>query len=52
MSRVIDEHRQYLSDAARVSAFASAIAEVVRTSGQLAGLWELASRAWFPAETA
>ena len=30
MSRVIDEHRQYLADAARVSAFASAIAEVVR----------------------
>jgi Ribosomal protein L11 methyltransferase (PrmA) len=30
VSRVIDEHRLYLSDAARVSAFASAIAEVVR----------------------
>lgn len=30
MSRVIDEHRLYLSDAARVSAFAAAIAEVVR----------------------
>ena len=30
MSRVIDEHRLYLSDAARVSAFASAIAEIVR----------------------
>ena len=30
MSRVIDEHRHYLADAARVSAFASAIAEVVR----------------------
>ena len=30
MSRVIDEHRQYLADAARISAFAAAIAEVVR----------------------
>src|SRR5712671_2928858 len=30
MSRVIDEHRQYLADTARVSAFASAIAEVVK----------------------
>ena len=30
MSRVIDEHRQYLADTARVSAYASAIAEVVR----------------------
>lgn len=30
MSRVIDEHRQYLADEARVSAFASAIAAVVK----------------------
>ena len=30
MSRVIDEHRQYLADDARVSAFAAAIAAVVR----------------------
>jgi protein arginine N-methyltransferase 1 len=30
VSRVIDEHRLYLADEARVSAFASAIAEVVR----------------------
>jgi len=30
VSRVIDEHRLYLSDVARVSAFASALAEVVR----------------------
>jgi hypothetical protein len=30
VSRVIDEHRQYLADAARVSAYASAIAEIVR----------------------
>jgi SAM-dependent methyltransferase len=31
VSRIIDEHREYLSDAARVSAFAAAIARVVRT---------------------
>jgi protein arginine N-methyltransferase 1 len=30
VSRVIDEHREYLADAARVSAYASAIGEVVR----------------------
>lgn len=30
MSRVIDEHRLYLADATRVSAFAAAIAQVVR----------------------
>jgi hypothetical protein len=30
VSRVIDEHRQYLADAPRVAAYASAIAEVVR----------------------
>ena len=30
MSRVIDEHRLYLSDVARVSAFATAIAETVK----------------------
>ena len=30
MSRVIDEHRLYLSDAARVSAFAAALADLVR----------------------
>jgi protein arginine N-methyltransferase 1 len=32
VSRVIDEHRQYLADAARVSAYASALAEVVTPS--------------------
>lgn len=30
MSRVLDEHRQYLADAVRVSAYESALAEVVR----------------------
>lgn len=31
MSRVVDEHRQYLADAARVGSFEQAIREVVRT---------------------